>query len=438
MSASRSVRLRRDTRMRSGLLVLLAGAVLAIVTFGGGIPLVGGDGGRTVYAELAFAPQLNTKTPVRVGGVDVGRVEEVTVADGGRTARVEMRVTDDDVDLRADATVALRYRTLLGGRFEVALDPGSPSASALSGTTIARDRTRSQVEVDDILRVYDRGARTGQRTMLRELAAALDGPHAGGFTDALAPTLRPVPDALRELRGRAPDDLSALVRSSARTVGALDRNAGALGRLVRGADVTLRTTAAARESLGRGLRETPAALAATRAVARDIDATLPEVDGLVADLRPAAAPLLRAARATRPTAVALDDLLTRARPLLTSLRPALGRLGSAAVTGRRVVAAAAPVVRRLDEEIVPYLASRDDDLGLRVHELIGPTIASLGSITSEFDELGYLAHFPIQPTENSLSLVPCTTALADPTAAQKLRCDGLEELLGAIIPGGTP
>lgn len=430
-------RRRRDTSLRSGAIVLGLIVAAFAVALGGGVPVLGGDGGRTVRATFTFAPQLNEKTPVRVGGVDVGRVESVERADDGRAALVTMRITDDDVALHEDATAALRYRTLLGGRFEVALHPGSPSAPRLGDAPIPEDRTRPQVELDDALRVYgDDAAVEGQRTMLRELGEALEGDAAGTLVDELGPQLGPLGPALRELRGVRSDDLEGLVASTARAMRALDRSGADVRRLVPDAAATFAATAGARSALGRTLRGAPRALAATRRIAADIDRTLPELDGLLADIRPAAGGLRRAAARARPVAVALDDVLDRAQPLLRRLRPALRSLAAASEPGRALVDGLEPAVARIDDELIPYLEGRESDTGLPVHQLIGPTFATLGSITSEFDRLGYTAHFPIQPAENSLSPLPCTTSLTDPTAAQKARCAGLDELVDAFLTRG--
>ena len=293
-------------------LVVLAGAFYFALTRS--VPLLG-EGGRVVRAEFQTARQVTPKTPVRVQGVEVGKVESVRYDGERRLTEVEFRVTDDGVRLHRDASAALRWRTVLGGRMELALDPGSRSAPALRSDLIPLSRTRIQTELEDVTRALGGPAVPGMRTLLRELPQALEGPEAGRAIDALGPNLAPFATAARALRGERDGDLEALVASSARVVRGVDRAGGALSDLVRGAQQTLRTTADRRAQLAATFSGAPGALDATTRVARTIDATLPALDGLVADLRPGARRLGPVLAESRPTIVELRDVLAQARPL---------------------------------------------------------------------------------------------------------------------------
>jgi hypothetical protein len=134
-------------------------------------------------------------------------------------------------------------------------------------------------------------------------------------------------------------------------------------------------------------------------------------------------------------------VLRQARPLVTHLRPAVDELASASLTGRRLVGGLRPTVARLADDLVPYLASTDSDLKLPVYQLIGPTFAALGSSSAQYDDISHVINFPAQPGENSAGLIPCATYLTDPTAAEKLRCDTLNDALKALAGasgGGRP
>jgi phospholipid/cholesterol/gamma-HCH transport system substrate-binding protein len=413
-----------------GVVALLALAFFLSLTHS--IPFVG-KGGRVVHADFQTARQVNPKTPVRVHGVEVGKVEAVEYDAARRVTEVAFRVTDDEVRLREDASAAVRWRTVLGGRMELALEPGSPSAPGLGDGRIPSSRTRIQTELEDVTRSLGGPAVAGTRTLLRELPKALEGRAAARAIDVLGPSLRPFGPAMRAVRGEHSGDLEALVSSGARMARGAERGRAALGAFVRGAQRTLRTTADRRAQIAATFERAPGALDSTARVARDIDATLPVLDGLVSELRPGARRLGPVLARAHPTVVKLRDVLRQSRPLVSSLRPAVDRLADASGIGRRLLASLDPTVRRLQNDLVPYLEREDEDVARPVYQLIGPTFSSLAAASGQYDDSGHLINFPVQPAENSLTFIPCSTFAADPTAAEKLRCDAVNQALDRLL-----
>ncbi|HEX6391679.1 MAG TPA: MlaD family protein [Solirubrobacteraceae bacterium] len=421
---------RRDPALAGIAVVLVLAAALAFALTKE-LPFVGDDG-RLVTAEFPTARQVNGDTPVRVRGVSVGNVESVDYDEARRVSTVRFRVTDDDVRLRADATAALRWRTALGGRMELALEPGS-AVAPLRGPI---RRTRIQSELEDVTRVFQDDGGDGIRAFLRELPKALQGPQAGSAIDALAPRLRTLGPATRALRGERTGDLRRLVRSAARVTAATGRTHTALSAFVSGAAQTFRTTADRDAQLRATFRFAPPALRATTGAAREIDATLPQLDALVRELRPGARRLGPALAATTPTIRRLRTVLDAARPLVRRLRPAVSRLATAAVAGNRLLTGLDPTIRRTADDLVPYLERKDDDLGLPVYQLIGPGIATLGAAGGHYTQIGHFVNFPVQPGEGSQTFLPCATFLADPTATEKLRCDAVNRALRTLLTMG--
>ena len=92
------------------------------------------------------AQNLKPGSPVRVAGVEVGKVTKVEAADEDEpAARVTMQLRDDALPVHEDAELQIRPRILLEGNFFIDLDPGSSSAG--SSTTAPplrspRPRTR--------------------------------------------------------------------------------------------------------------------------------------------------------------------------------------------------------------------------------------------------------------------------------------------------------
>jgi hypothetical protein len=166
---------------RAGAITVGGIALVLIIAVTGWVPFIGGSSGRVVKAEFKAANQVNKLTPVRVAGVEVGKVESVEPGSAQGTATVTMRITNDDVALHDDARAEVRWRTVLGGNMFIDLEPGSPSAPKLGGT-IPASRTSSQSELDDLTQIYDHGTDERQRAMLRGLRAALSDPAGIGHT----------------------------------------------------------------------------------------------------------------------------------------------------------------------------------------------------------------------------------------------------------------
>jgi len=424
---------RHDTRrdpLYAGLLVVAVLVAALVFALTKQLPFVGDDG-RMISAEFAAARQVNSDTPVRVRGVKVGTVDSVSYDRARRLSVVRFRLTDDDVRLRADATAALRWRTVLGGRMELALDPGTAELP-LRGPI---RRTRIQAELEDVTRAFQGRGDDGMRALLRELPKALEGPGAGRAIDGLGPRLRTLAPATSALRGQHDGDLRRLVRSSSRLTAATDRARAALETFVTGAAQTFRTTAARDAELRATFARAPAALRATTGAVREIGATLPPLDALVGELRPGARRLGPALARATPTIVRLRAVLDAARPLVRRLRPAVSHLARASAGGDRLLAGLDPVIRRTADDLVPYLEREDDDLGLPVYQLIGPAIATLGAAGGQYTDVGHLVNFPVQPGEGSQTFLPCATFLTDPTAGQKVRCTGVNRALGRLLAG---
>ncbi|GAA1887556.1 MCE family protein [Lapillicoccus jejuensis] len=120
---------------------VLATGVLAVVIANGS-----SGGGSSYVALFSDATSLNVGDDVRMAGVRIGTVTDVTIQDH-RTARVGLSV-EPDVRLARTVRAILRYRNLVGQRY-VALDQGSGSpADALPvGSTIGLDRTQPALDL---------------------------------------------------------------------------------------------------------------------------------------------------------------------------------------------------------------------------------------------------------------------------------------------------
>ena len=136
-------------------------------------------------ADFASANGLVPQAEVRVSGVHVGNVLEITDSGGGG-ALVKMAL-QPDIHLRQDVHAVIRPKTLLGEKFvELVRQQGSGQPYLQSGATIPRSQTGQAIEIDDILNAMDAPTRKAMSDSFRELGVALDGRQAD-VSAALAP-----------------------------------------------------------------------------------------------------------------------------------------------------------------------------------------------------------------------------------------------------------
>ncbi len=128
------------------------------------LPLIGG--GDTYYAAFTEAGGLKANDEVRVAGVRVGKVQEVTL-DGGHV-RVEFTV-DRGVDFGRDTGANIKVKTLLGAMY-LALVPNG-TGQLEEGAEIPASRTNSPY---DVVEAFSGLADTSERIDTDQLATSLD------------------------------------------------------------------------------------------------------------------------------------------------------------------------------------------------------------------------------------------------------------------------
>jgi virulence factor Mce-like protein len=359
------------------------------------IPLLSG-GGTEYAAEVDSGVNIRPgRTPVRVAGVDVGQVTDVKRNPSGRGALVEFRVDDGmGVEVKQDAALSMRWRTLLGRNLYLDLVPGSRSAPPIGDRVIPRSRTSTQVELDQVLEPLDDGGRKAVKTILGEFDRGFADP-AGPrrVIDATAPTMRRLAAGLVGLRGTKQGDLTELVRSASRAMGALSSDEVALGGLVDDGRTALAVTAAHSSAIGRTLRAAPGAMSQTRSTMARLRTTLDVLDPFAERLRPGARKLPAAVAVARQMLDAATPLLRDARPTLRALRPAVIELQGAARNGNAVIRDLTPVLDRTQAEFLPFLEKRNTDTKLKTYETVGPTLSSVSSAFSWGDKYGTFANF---------------------------------------------
>ena len=129
---------------RAGLIAIAITALAVYLAFGGSLPW---ESSFQLRAVVRSGNELHSRTPIRVAGVDVGKVAEVKRGPGG-TAIVTMNIEDRALPIHSDATLKVRPRIFLEGNFFVDLQPGTPSAPTVhSGYTIPLSATAASGSV---------------------------------------------------------------------------------------------------------------------------------------------------------------------------------------------------------------------------------------------------------------------------------------------------
>ena len=342
------MRLRRKRRHpgHRGMSPVLAGLIALVLVLGG--TYIGftkfNPFANPFRLQAAFESVNNLKpnSPVRIAGVEIGKVKTVEAVEGnGGGATVTMELKEAALPIHKDLTLKVRPRVFLEGNFFVDIKPGSPSAPTLeSGAMVPTTHTASPVQFGDVLSSLQSDTRKDLQVFLGEYSKGLEGQGATGFNEAL----RFGPKAFRStaqvndaLLGEEPTkDLQRVLKGQAKTFAALNEDSNALKGLVTNFNTTAGAFArqdAALEATIPALRDTlkvgsPAlasldsALPALRAFSRE---ALPGVRSSAPTLKESL-PFIRQARLL----VGPDELKGTARELRRRI-PSLVGLNRAAV-----------------------------------------------------------------------------------------------------------
>jgi virulence factor Mce-like protein len=123
--------------------------LLALALLLSGCALMPGNGAYTLTAEFSRSYNLFPGSPVRVAGIEVGTIADVSVPDGAQHVQVELRI-DDDHEIPEDTTAIVVPETLIGERY-VQLSPYEGGPALEDGAVIPLERTLIPYEFDEVL-----------------------------------------------------------------------------------------------------------------------------------------------------------------------------------------------------------------------------------------------------------------------------------------------
>ena len=273
------------------------------------------------------ANEMKARSPVRVAGVEVGKVTKVEpIAKDDRDllpghadesyAKVTMRIDDDEaLPIKEDAHMKIRNRIFLEGNYFVELHPGSPSAEPIEdGETMPPNQadfpTQQHQVLQDVLR---RDQRDNFRIIFDELSTALDGAGAAGFNEALRYWERAYRDSAQVSEaylGTENHDLSRLLKNQGIVFRALSRNESALKGFVTNLNRTVAAFAVQEDNLKATIPQLRDVLKIGRPALQSLNSALPS-------LRAFAREALPGTKAASPTLDAQIPLVQQLRQLVS-------------------------------------------------------------------------------------------------------------------------
>jgi len=247
-------------------------------------------GGTRVRTQFNTAQELKEGDPVKMAGVEVGRVEQIELVDG--KVEVTMKIRNRKAAVKTDSKAAIRFAGLLGQNF-VSIDFGSPDALRLEN-----DQLIASIEQPDLNSIM---------TKLDNVASGVENLTKSLSGDSIQNLLGPFTDFLKENSPR----LTAILGNMQAISSQISEGKGTVGKLIR--DDTLYTSAIAAVT---NLNET----------ANDIKATLAQAKNVVTEINEGRGTLGKLAKDEalyRETATAMTNL----KEILQKINQGQGSVG---------------------------------------------------------------------------------------------------------------
>jgi phospholipid/cholesterol/gamma-HCH transport system substrate-binding protein len=266
--------------------LVVAVVVIAILMFGSG-------GGESYTLHLQSANQLVKGNSVKVGGLDVGKITDISLSKDNE-ADVKIDVDSDFAPLHEGTTALVRVTSLpsVANRY-IALSPGPNNAPEIpGGGVIGEDRTTNAVDLDQLFNTLDPPTRKGLQGVLQGFATWYAGqsPNINKSFKYLGPSLESFSQVMAEL-GRDQQAFTDFVVNGARAVSAIASRRGDLADLVSNGNAFARAIGQQNASLDRALalfpdtlRQGSATFVSLRAALKDLnrltDVSKPAIKGL--------------------------------------------------------------------------------------------------------------------------------------------------------------
>jgi phospholipid/cholesterol/gamma-HCH transport system substrate-binding protein len=361
------------SRFRAGILAVAVIAVLSYFGFTKSNPFANPYELRAVFDNVN---NLKQKSPVRVAGVEVGKVTKVEPIETGEgAARVTMELKDNGLPIHKDAQVHVRSRIFLEGNFFVDLQPGSPSSAEMaSGGTIPIQHTTAPVQFGQVLSALQNDTREDLKTFLKEYSKGLEGKGAAGFNESIKyweEAYRNSSLSNDATLGEQPhDDLQRVLKGQQKTFAALDADERSLKSLVTDFNTTAAAFARQDDALEAAIPALDDTLKTAQPALGSLNAALPTVRAFAKDALPGVRSSDPTLKVATPFMQQLSALMSREElrgtaAMLRAYIPSLVRLNERSVSvaseGRQLSACTNNVLVPFVESKIPSVESGNTD-----------------------------------------------------------------------------
>lgn len=294
----------RMTLARGAAIGSLIVAVIAI-----GVLMFGGGGGEQYVIHLQTANQLVKGNEVKVGGIAVGKVTEISLGKDNE-ANVKVDINDDFAPLHQGTTAIIRVNSLpsVANRY-IALTPGPNNMPEIpAGGALETDKTTNATDLDQLFNTLDPKTRKGLQGVLQGFATWYAGQSENtskGFK-YLGPSLESFSNVMAEL-SRDQKVFTNLVINASRATSALASRRDDLANLVTNGNAFARAIGDENASLDKALALFPA--------------TLRQGSTTFRNLRPALDDLDKLTNVSKPATKNLAPFLNRFASLLKTMQP---------------------------------------------------------------------------------------------------------------------
>jgi phospholipid/cholesterol/gamma-HCH transport system substrate-binding protein len=351
------------------------------VTFGGPIPFK--PESYRFTADFPEAITLSKEADVRIGGVSVGKVKQLSLAPDSEcqkdpatcnTTRATIEIEPQYAPISSDSRAILRSKTLLGETYvELTtgsqVQPGQPdntNATAQSsaidvgqisggdapepipeGGHLAQTQVQEQTQIDEIFQGFDEQTRQAFQLWMQNAGLAING-RGLDLNDAfgnLGPFASDASDVLGTLR-RQEQALRTLVHDTGDVFGALTEHDQALAGAIVGANRTFGALASQSRALSDTFKIFPTFENETRL-------TMDRLKGFAEDARPVFHDLKPVARDLSPTLRDVRKLSPHARSLFRKFDPLI----KASATGLPSLQSFLRELRPVMDGFDPFLAN---------------------------------------------------------------------------------
>jgi virulence factor Mce-like protein len=422
-------------RRRSGLSPFTVGAIALVVIcigtylgFAKDLPF-----GSKFQIDAVFpsANSIRANSPVRIAGVNVGKVKSVKPQAGSDAARITIELNESALPIHADATAKIRPRIFLEGNFFIDLKPGTPGAPVLGrDDTIKVTQTSTPVQLDEVLTALQDDTRADLQEVLDEFSGALnDKPTAAQDADADrsargqtaaeslndaaedgAAALRSTSLVNQALLGIEPEeDIQRMLRGLAATSEGLGRNETQLQDLISNLNTTMAAFASEETALRTTIRELGPTLATANTTFGKLNAAFPSVRAFSREIIPGVRETPATIEASFPWIEQTRRLLgqNELRGLARELSPATRDLAVFVAEGEKLFPQIELVSRCASDVVLPTgdMVIRDEfESGAENYKEFMYSMVGLSGEGQNFDANGQYVRFQPGGGSNAVSL----------------------------------